>query len=65
VPRQVAVTGFDDIPTASLTHPPLTTVMQDTRRAGELLVESLLRQIAGDPVSNSVIPTKLVIRKSG
>jgi DNA-binding LacI/PurR family transcriptional regulator len=64
VPRQVAVTGFDDIPTASLTHPPLTTVMQDTRRAGELLVESLLRQIAGDPVSNSVIPTKLVIRKS-
>ena len=65
VPRQVAVTGFDDIPAASLTHPPLTTVMQDTRRAGELLVESLLRQIAGDPVSNSVIPTKLVIRKSG
>ncbi len=65
VPRQVAVTGFDDIPAASLTQPPLTTVMQDTRRAGELLVESLLRQIAGDPVSNSVIPTKLVIRKSG
>jgi DNA-binding LacI/PurR family transcriptional regulator len=64
VPRQVAVTGFDDIATASLTHPPLTTVMQDTRRAGELLVESLLRQIAGDPVSNSVIPTKLVVRKS-
>jgi DNA-binding LacI/PurR family transcriptional regulator len=64
VPRQVAVSGFDDIPSASLTHPPLTTVMQDTRRAGELLVESLLRQIAGDPVSNSVIPTKLVIRKS-
>jgi len=65
VPRQVAVVGFDDIPAASLTHPPLTTVMQDTRRAGQLLVETLLRQIAGDPVSNSVIPTRLVIRKSG
>jgi DNA-binding LacI/PurR family transcriptional regulator len=65
VPRQVAVVGFDDIPAASLSHPPLTTVMQDTRRAGELLVETLLRQIAGDHVSNSVIPTRLVVRKSG
>lgn len=65
VPRQVAVVGFDDIPAASLANPPLTTVMQDTRRAGELLVETLLRQIAGDPVTNSVIPTRLMIRKSG
>jgi DNA-binding LacI/PurR family transcriptional regulator len=65
VPRQVAVVGFDDIPAASLTNPPLTTVMQDTRRAGQLLVETLLRQVAGDPVTNSVIPTRLVIRKSG
>ena len=64
VPRQVAVVGFDDIPAASLTNPPLTTVMQDTRRAGELLVETLLRQIAGQAAGNSVIPTRLVIRKS-
>jgi DNA-binding LacI/PurR family transcriptional regulator len=65
VPRDVAVAGFDDIPAASLTNPPLTTVMQDTRRAGELLVETLLRRIAGDPATNSVIPTRLVVRKSG
>ncbi len=64
VPRQVAVVGFDDIPAASLTNPPLTTVMQNTRRAGELLVETLLRQIAGGCAANSVIPTRLVIRKS-
>jgi DNA-binding LacI/PurR family transcriptional regulator len=38
--------------------------MQDTRRAGELLVETVLRQIAGDPASNSVIPTRLIVRKS-
>jgi DNA-binding LacI/PurR family transcriptional regulator len=65
VPRQVGVVGFDDIPAASLTNPPLTTVMQDTRRAGELLVESLLRQIGGESAANSVIPTRLVVRKSG
>ncbi len=65
VPRQVGVVGFDDIPAASLTNPPLTTVMQDTRRAGELLVETLLRQIAGDGAANSVIPTRLVVRRSG
>ena len=65
VPRDVAVVGFDDIPAASHTNPPLTTVVQDTRRAGDLLVETLLRQIAGDPAANSVIPTRLVVRKSG
>ena len=65
VPRQVAVTGFDDIPAASVTSPPLTTVMQDTRRAGELLVETLLSQITGEAVANRVISTKLVVRKSG
>ena len=57
--------SFDDIPAASLTNPPLTTVMQDTRRAGELLVETLLRQIAGGTATNSVIPTRLVVRRSG
>jgi DNA-binding LacI/PurR family transcriptional regulator len=65
VPRQVAVTGFDDIPAASVTNPPLTTVMQDTRSAGELLVETLLSQITGEKAANRVIPTKLVVRKSG
>jgi DNA-binding LacI/PurR family transcriptional regulator len=65
VPRQVSVVGFDDIPAASLTNPPLTTVMQDTRHAGELLVQSLLAQIAGESAANVVIPTKLVVRKSG
>jgi DNA-binding LacI/PurR family transcriptional regulator len=61
----VSVVGFDDIPAASLTNPPLTTVMQDTRQAGELLVQSLLAQIGGESASNVVIPTKLIVRKSG
>lgn len=64
VPREVSVVGFDDIPAASLAHPPLTTVMQDTRLAGEELVDSLLRSIRGEVVGNKVLPTRLVVRRS-
>jgi DNA-binding LacI/PurR family transcriptional regulator len=64
IPAQVAVIGFDDIPAASLANPPLTTVTQDTRRAGEALVETLLTLIRGEPASNTVFPARLMIRQS-
>ncbi|HVO00031.1 MAG TPA: substrate-binding domain-containing protein, partial [Steroidobacteraceae bacterium] len=64
VPGQVSVVGFDDIPAASLTNPPLTTVMQDTRRAGEVLVETLLRLVREEHAEGTVLPTKLVVRGS-
>jgi DNA-binding LacI/PurR family transcriptional regulator len=64
VPGAVSVVGFDDIPAASLANPPLTTVMQDTRLAGEALVDSLLRSVQGEPPENKVLPTRLVVRKS-
>lgn len=64
VPGDVSVVGFDDIPAASLTHPPLTTVAQDYRAAGEVLVDTLLRQIRGEPAESTSLPTRLVIRRS-
>jgi DNA-binding LacI/PurR family transcriptional regulator len=64
VPRAVAVVGFDDLPAASLASPPLTTVTQNPRRAGEVLVETLLRRIAGDAAGNAVLPVQLVTRGS-
>ncbi|HWS26150.1 MAG TPA: LacI family DNA-binding transcriptional regulator [Xanthomonadales bacterium] len=64
VPRDVAVVGFDDIPVAGLTNPPLTTVAQDTKRAGELLVETLIHQIRNEPTSSVMLPARVVVRRS-
>jgi DNA-binding LacI/PurR family transcriptional regulator len=64
IPEAVALIGFDDIPSASLANPPLTTVVQDTRRAGEALVDTVLRLIHKEPAGSLVIPTRLVIRQS-
>ncbi|MGE8233280.1 MAG: substrate-binding domain-containing protein, partial [Stenotrophomonas sp.] len=64
VPQDVAVTGFDDIPLAASVSPPLTTVQQDTKQAGQLLVDKLLSLIASEPVEGLTIPVRLVVRES-
>ena len=64
IPEDVAVMGFDDVPTASFANPPLTTVQQDTKLAGQLLVDSLLALIHDQPVDSQMMPAKLVVRRS-
>jgi len=64
VPGKVAIVGFDDIPAATLTNPPLTTVAQDTRLAGDVLVETVLAQIRNEPVAARTLETRLVVRQS-
>lgn len=64
IPEDVAIVGFDDIASASFTSPPLTTMKQDTKLAGELLVESLLESINGGTVKTTLIPPQLIIRES-
>jgi len=63
-PEDVSVVGFDDIPMASYAALPLTTVLQDTKLAGEVLVDCLLKQIRGEPVESEMLPTRVVIRRS-
>lgn len=64
VPEDVLVTGFDDIQLAGFVNPSLTTVQQDTKIAGAILVDTLLKLINNEPAENQVIPTSLVIRCS-
>ena len=64
VPRDVAVVGFDDLPTARSASPALTTVSQDTSRAGALLVETLMKRVQDQPADSFMLPAKLVVRRS-
>ena len=64
VPRDVLVSGFDDIPLAGFVDPSLTTVQQDTKVAGRVLVDTLLKLIHSEAVESTVIPVSLVLRRS-
>lgn len=64
VPAQVSVVGFDDIPMASFATPALTTVQQDTKLAGEQLVDKLIGLINGEHVDCVMLPARVVIRRS-
>lgn len=64
IPGDVAIMGFDDLPAASMTNPPLTTLMQDLKGAGELLVETLAAQIEDRPLPPRTLSARLVVRAS-
>ncbi len=64
MPEDVAIIGFDDIPAAATTQPPLTTIAQDYRKAGEVLVDTLLRRIADQPTDTALLQPRLIVRAS-
>jgi LacI family transcriptional regulator len=67
VPDDIAVAGFDDLPVAVTTDPPLTTVRQDIARVGQSAVDTLvglLEHGRDSVVGATVIPAPLVVRQS-
>ena len=50
IPEAMSVVGFDDMPSAALLTPALTTVRQPLREMGRVATTMLLRVIAGEPI---------------
>jgi DNA-binding LacI/PurR family transcriptional regulator/signal transduction histidine kinase/ActR/RegA family two-component response regulator len=65
VPREIPVTGFDDLSIARLANPPLTTVVQPFVQVAETALKLLLEQMDGHAVpAVTRLPTAMVLRQS-
>ena len=66
VPHDVSVVGFDDIESASLLRPPLTTIRQNKTALGRVAGESLIRLIEDDAAKppRIAVAVELVERSS-
>lgn len=66
VPDDMSIVGFDDIPFAAVTVPPLTTVAQPAYELGFRAAELLLRRMrnADAPQQQAVLDCRLVIRQT-
>ncbi|MFO6445873.1 LacI family DNA-binding transcriptional regulator [Erythrobacter sp. NE805] len=64
VPDDVTLLGFDDLPIARQTVPPLTTVRQDIAAGARGLVDLLLRRLGGEATESLVLPPELVVRET-
>jgi len=66
VPSDIAVVSYDDMPFASQTDVPLTTVRQPIRRTGSVAADILMDRIEHDDpsVRRIVLPAELIIRDS-
>ncbi len=67
VPRDVSVAGYDDLPIAAHTWPPLTTARQPRAELGDATLQLLMEQLNGHPSSTEnhrILKPKLIVRQS-
>lgn len=66
VGRDIAITGFDDIPLAEHSHPSLTTVRQPIYDIGRQTCDMLIRLVRGEEVAERhvLLQPELIIRES-
>jgi DNA-binding LacI/PurR family transcriptional regulator len=66
VGRDIAITGFDDIPLAEHSHPSLTTLHQPIYDIGRQICDMLIRIIRGEELveRHVLLQPELIIRES-
>jgi DNA-binding LacI/PurR family transcriptional regulator len=64
VPNAIKLVGFDDLPIARQTVPPLTTIRQDIAAGARGLVDLLLRRLAGETTESLILPPELIVRET-
>ena len=64
VPERISIIGYDNSEVAQIAHPKLTSVSQCAYDIGCQAVDMLLRAIGRETVTDSCLPTALIIRAS-
>ena len=64
IPQDISVIGFDDIPGAQLSAPPLTTINVGIRELGIVAIQRLLEKDSSSSPVHHMLPVKLVERAS-
>ena len=64
VPEDISIIGFDDLPVAAYTSPPLTTVKQDRIELGKSGFFALSSLLSNIPISTFLLHAKLIERKT-
>jgi DNA-binding LacI/PurR family transcriptional regulator len=64
VPGQVSVIGFDNVPFSRYSRPALSTIAQDTMKAGRLMVSKLLDHGGAAAGRSERVPTELIVRET-
>lgn len=66
VGKDISITGFDNIPMAEYSHPPLTTLHQPLYQIGGMVCEMLIHLIRGESLEReqTLLKPELIIRQS-
>ena len=64
MPEDISIIGFDDLPIAAYTSPPLTTIKQDRIELGKSGFFALSSLLSNIPISTFLLHAKLIERKT-
>ncbi len=66
IPEDLAVVGYDDIPSAAFAYPPLTTICSHAFEQGKMVGEATIGLVEGKKIgrNQSMLPLELKIRES-